>query len=90
MLKRRNIRETAVQFLYFADLEDGPEASEMQEAFWQMTQESSIKRLNQAKAKAILHVAQGRDSRITKLTERSPISLAELKVFLWQLHMLQL
>ncbi len=79
MLKRRNIRETAIQFLYFADLEDGPEASDMQEAFWQMTQETSLRKLSQAKAKAILHVAQGRDNRIAKLTERAPISLAELK-----------
>ena len=79
MLRRRNIRETAVQFLYFADLEDGPEASEMQEAFWQMTQESSLRKLALAKAKAILHVAQGRDSRITKLVERAPACQAELK-----------
>lgn len=79
MLKRRNIRETAIQFLYFADLEDGPEASEMQDAFWEMTQEISLKKLSQAKAKAILHVAQGRDNRITKLAERAPAIQAQLK-----------
>ena len=38
MLKRRNIREAAIQFLYLADLEDGPEAAGMEEAFWQMIQ----------------------------------------------------
>ena len=69
MLKRRNIREAAIQFLYLADLENGPEASNMQEAFWQMIQESSLKKLNLAKTKAILHVTQGRDSRLSKLTE---------------------
>ena len=42
MLKRRNIREAAIQFLYLADLEDGPEAADMEDAFWQMIQESSI------------------------------------------------
>jgi transcription antitermination factor NusB len=79
MLKRRNIRETAVQFLYFADLEGAPEASEMQETFWHITQETSLRKLAQAKAKAMLHVAQGRDNRITKLIERAPVSQAELK-----------
>lgn len=79
MLTRRNIRETTVQFLYFADLEDGPEASEMQEAFWQMTQEVSLKKLNQARAKAILHVAQGRENRMAKLIARAPATQAQLK-----------
>lgn len=79
MLKRRNIRETAVQFLYFADLEDGPEASSMQDAFWEMTQENSLKKLSKAKAKAILHVAQGRENRIAKLIGQAPTSLAALK-----------
>ena len=69
MLKRRNIREAAIQFLYLADLEDGPEAADMEDAFWQMIQESSLKKLNLAKAKAILHVAQGRDGRVIKLNE---------------------
>ena len=50
ILKRRNIREAAIQFLYLADLEDGPEATNMQEAFWQMLQESSLKKLNLSKS----------------------------------------
>ncbi len=79
MLNRRNIRETAVQFLYFADFDGAPEASEMQETFWHITQETSLRKLVQAKAKAMLHVAQGRDNRIAKLIERAPLSLAELK-----------
>jgi len=80
MLKRRHIREAAIQFLYFADLEEGPDASDVQDAFWQIIQEGSIRKLTQAKAKAVLHIAQGRESRITRLAERSPIALAELKV----------
>ncbi|MBT8044409.1 MAG: transcription antitermination factor NusB [Verrucomicrobiae bacterium] len=79
MLKRRNIRETAIQFLYFADLEDGPAAFEMQEAFWQMTQESSLHKLEKAKAKAMLHVAQGREHRVAKLDSRAATAEAELK-----------
>lgn len=80
MLKRRHIREAAIQFLYFADMEDGPDASAVQDAFWEIIQESSLRKLNQAKAKAVLHIAQGRESRIAKLAERTPAALAELKV----------
>ncbi len=79
MLKRRNIREAAIQFLYLADLEDGSEASEMQDAFWELTQESSLKKLAHAKAKAILHIAQGRDSRLAKLIQNAPAHQALLK-----------
>ena len=78
MLKRRNIREAAIQFLYLADLEDGPEAADMEEAFWQMLQESSLKKLNLAKAKAILHIAQGRDGRILKLNQLASAIQPEL------------
>lgn len=77
--KRRDIRETAVQFLYFSDLEGGADPSAMQDTFWEITQENSLRKLAQAKAKAILHIAQGRDSRIAKLSERVPLALAELK-----------
>lgn len=71
MYKRRDIRETAVQFLYFADLEAGPEATMMEDAFWDMIQEQGLKKLELAKAKAILHVAQGRDGRLAKLNQHS-------------------
>ena len=80
MHKRRQIREAATQFLYLADLEEGPDASGAQDAFWQIVQESSIRKLTKARAKAILHIAQGRESRMVKLSERLPLVLAELKV----------
>lgn len=79
MLSRRHIRETAIQFLYLADFEDSPQASDMQEAFWEMTQESSLRKLNEAKAKAILHVARGRDSRIARLIEQASSQQTGLK-----------
>lgn len=79
ILKRRNIREAAIQFLYLADLEDGPEASEMEDAFWQMIQESSLNKLNLAKAKAIIHVAQGRASRTLKFEQLASAIQPELK-----------
>ena len=78
MSKPRNIREAAIQFLYLADLENGPEASNMQEAFWQMIQESSLKKFNLAKTKAILHVTQGRDDRLNKLNELATDAQAQL------------
>lgn len=79
MIKRRNIRETAIQFLYLADLENGPEASEIQEAFWHIVQENSLRKLTKAEAKAILHVAQARQPRIERFTKLTPLKLAELK-----------
>jgi len=79
MLKRRHIREAVIQFLYFADLEEGPDASALQDAFWQIIQESSLLKLTKAKAKAVLHIAQGRESRMARLAERTPAALAELK-----------
>lgn len=79
ILKRRNIREAAIQFLYLADLEDGPDAANMEDAFWQLIQEDSLNKLNLAKAKAILHVAQGRASRTQKLRTLATTLQSELK-----------
>ncbi len=79
MYKRRDIREAAVQFLYFADLESGSEPSCMEDAFWEMTQEQSLRSLEKAKAKAVLHVSQGRDSRLAKLNKHLETLLPTLK-----------
>lgn len=79
MYKRRDIREAAVQFLYFADLESGPEASSLQDAFWEIIQEQDLRRLEKAKAKAILHVAQARAGRLTKLVQHTDSLLPRLK-----------
>ncbi|MFK7910303.1 MAG: transcription antitermination factor NusB [Akkermansiaceae bacterium] len=79
MYNRRDIREAAVQFLYFADLESGPEASSMEDAFWEIIQEQGLRKLEQAKAKAVLHVAQGRIGRLDKLGKHSEILLPKLK-----------
>ncbi|NWK55461.1 transcription antitermination factor NusB [Verrucomicrobiaceae bacterium N1E253] len=79
MHKRRDIRESAVQFLYFSDLEGAADPSAMQDTFWEIIQENSLRKLNQAKAKAILHIAQGRESRMAKLSERVPLAQAEIK-----------
>lgn len=79
MLNRRNIREAAIQFLYFHSLQGGAEKTAIEESFWEITQEQSLQKLNYARAKAMLHVAQGRDSKFAKLTEQFPTILAILK-----------
>ncbi|MGB0991054.1 MAG: transcription antitermination factor NusB [Akkermansiaceae bacterium] len=79
MHKRRDIREAAIQFLYLADFEGGPEPCEMQESFWEIIQENSIRKLNKAKAKAMLHISQGRNARVAKLVDHSTLLKAQLK-----------
>lgn len=81
MYKRRDIREAAVQFLYFSDLESGPETQEMEQALWEMIQEEDLRKLSRAKFKAVLHVLQGRDTKLAKLIrhaeELSPLLKAD-------------
>ncbi|MBK1790370.1 transcription antitermination factor NusB [Persicirhabdus sediminis] len=72
MLKRRQIRETAIQYLYCADLEGGAAAENLEETFWQIAQESNIRKLALAKNKAIQHITQGRPGRIEKFVARQP------------------
>lgn len=79
MYKRRDIREAAIQFLYFADLESGAEPFSMEDTFWQMIQEQSIRILEKATAKAVLHVSQGRPSRLVKLNKHTEKLLIMLK-----------
>ena len=79
MLKRRNIREAAIQFLYFKALSGNDTDINADEDFWNITQESSLNKLNSARAKAILHVTEGRDNRLNKLNEQSPAAFTLLK-----------
>jgi len=79
MYKRRDIREAAIQFLYFADLESGAEPFNMEDTFWQMIQEQNIRVLEKATAKAVLHVSQGRPNRLVKLNKHTEKLLIMLK-----------
>ncbi|MGJ8677531.1 MAG: transcription antitermination factor NusB [Akkermansiaceae bacterium] len=79
MLKRRNIRETAIQYLYFQDLQTDNDISAVEDTFWDICQETSVKKLNHARAKAILHVAQGREPKFDKLQKLAPLDFATLK-----------
>ena len=79
MLKRRNIREVAIQLLYFRALNNDEETWQTEEDFWNLTQETSIKKLDYARAKAVLHVAQGRENKLQKLIAQAPKTLALLQ-----------
>ncbi|SHJ97069.1 NusB antitermination factor [Rubritalea squalenifaciens DSM 18772] len=72
MHSRREIRESAIQFLYSSDLEGGASAEDLCETFWALVLESDHNKLTKATVKAILHFNQGRQGRFTKLIDRAP------------------
>lgn len=72
MHSRREIRESAIQFLYSSDLEGGASAEELCDTFWALVLESDHHKLTKATVKAILHFNQGRQGRFTKLVDRTP------------------
>ncbi len=79
MLKRRHIREIAVQFLYFADHRGESGNAGIQEKFWQLVQEKNLKKHSRTKAKAMLHLAQGWEKRLEKLAYRVAKAGAEIQ-----------
>lgn len=68
---RRYIRETAVQFLYAADLEGGADPVQLREPFWNFITASDRKALHVATYRTLLHLAQGREERVVKFVERA-------------------
>lgn len=78
---QRIIQTAAVQFLYCLHLEGGelPRPS-VDSPFWTTLLETDQRKLEQARAKAILFIAQGRTTRLPKLTASSNILLDLLKV----------
>lgn len=79
MPSRRQIRETAVQFLYSFDLEGGGEPTAMRDAFWQFVTESDRRALALATWRTIHHLNLGREQRRNEFLERLPAALATLK-----------
>lgn len=71
MHNRRQLREAAIQFLYYTDLEGGASATEASDAFWQLLLESDFTKLTKASVKTLLHLNHGREGRYTKLVDRS-------------------
>ncbi len=70
MPSRRHIRETAVQFLYCADLEGGADPSALRDPFWEFVTESDRRSLQLATFRTVHHLAQGRESRLVEFVER--------------------
>ena len=70
MPSRRQIRESAVQFLYCADLEGGPDSSALRDAFWNFVTESDRRSLQVATFRTLHHLAHGREGRLEEFVAR--------------------
>jgi N utilization substance protein B len=70
MPSRRQIRESAVQFLYCADLEGGANPAALREAFWDFVTESDRRSLQVATFRTLRHLAEGREGRLAEFVER--------------------
>ncbi|GAA5480814.1 transcription antitermination factor NusB [Haloferula sargassicola] len=79
MPSRRQIRRTAIQFLYCADLEGGDDPAQVREAFWQFVTESDRRAIILATRKTIQHLNIGREERRDEFTTRLPAALATLR-----------
>ena len=78
MPSRRKIRETAVQFLYCADIEGGADPIEATDPFWDFINESSQRKLLSAVFRMVHHLAQGRDQRVDEWMKRQHSALQSL------------
>lgn len=76
MHSRRAIRESVIQFLYCSDLEGGASAPALSETYWELSLETETNKITKAKAKAILHLNQGREARHVKFVTRIDESAA--------------
>jgi transcription antitermination factor NusB len=78
MLSRRQIRESAIQFLYCCDLEGGTDPTFMRGAFWEFLTETDRRNLQIATFRTVHHLAHGREERLSDFVERSQHALAHL------------
>lgn len=78
MPSRRQIREAAIQFLYCADLEGGADPSALRETFWDFVTESDRRSLQIATFRTVIHLAHGREQRLTEFVERKTNADAQL------------
>jgi transcription antitermination factor NusB len=70
MPSRRQIRESAVQFLYCADLEGGADPCALRDAFWDFVTESDRRSLQVATFRTVHHLAEGREARLREFEKR--------------------
>ena len=78
MLSRRQIRESAIQFLYCSDLEGGSDPTALREQFWEFLTENDRRNLQVATFRTVHHLAHGREERLSDFVERSQPALAHL------------
>jgi len=78
MPSRRQIRESAVQFLYCADLEGGADPSVLRDAFWDFVTESDRRGLQVATFRTLHHLAHGREGRLEEFVARQTAAMSLL------------
>lgn len=78
MLSRRQIRESAIQFLYCSDLEGGSDPTALRDPFWEFLTETDRRNLQVATFRTVHHLAHGREERLSDFVERSQPALAHL------------
>lgn len=78
MLSRRQIRESAIQFLYCSDLEGGSDPTALREPFWEFLTETDRRNLQVATFRTVHHLAHGREERLSDFVERARPALAHL------------
>lgn len=71
MPSRREIREAAVQFLYWADAENAAPPAELRDLFWQFITGTSQRKLLAASAKLLDHLNTQRAARVGELEARA-------------------
>ena len=74
MPSRRQIREAAVQFLYCADLEGGADPKALRDPFWEFITEPDRRKLMVATFRTLVHLSEGRQSRLAEFIDRQPAS----------------
>ncbi|MFM2199713.1 MAG: transcription antitermination factor NusB [Verrucomicrobiota bacterium] len=78
MPSRRQIRESAIQFLYCSDLEGGADPAALRGPFWEFVTETDRRNLQIATFRTIHHLAHGREERLSDFVTRAQPALAHL------------
>ncbi len=81
MLSRRQIRESAIQFLYCSDLEGGTDPAALREPFWEFLTEAERHNLQVATLRAVHHLAHGREERLAEFITRAQPALIYVTAF---------
>jgi len=78
MPSRRQIRESAIQFLYCSDLEGGADPAALRGPFWEFLTETDRRNLQIATFRTVHHLAHGREERLADFVTRAQPALAHL------------